>query len=96
MPVSTDGAAFSSEAKKIIDHERIHVLQGHCKGIDEWSAGIWAKMKPDDKKSFEINYPDYKWNDSKIAGRESVAFAYEEDFGGFLKKASGQLALCKF
>jgi hypothetical protein len=95
LPIAMDAEQFALEVRKLVDHERIHVIQGHCPSIDTWSVGIWAKMSPQDKKSFEVSYPDYKWNDIKIAGREAVAFSHEEDFAGFLRKAQTPLKSCK-
>ena len=86
---------FKGEMKKIVNHERVHVIQGLCKNIDSWSEGVWKKLKPEESKSFEKTYPGYKWSDSKIAGRESVAYTFEEDFGGFLKKVEPSIKICK-
>jgi hypothetical protein len=94
IPLADNIGQFKSEIKKLVDHERIHVVQGLCKSIDQWSESMWARLKPEEKTGFEKTYPGYKWNDTKIAGRESVAYTYEEDFVGFLKKSESLLKKC--
>ncbi len=98
-PIAFVGTAESADKlvegmKTVFDHERIHVLQGLCPEIDSWSLGVWKKLPPHEAKAYEKTYPDYKWSDPKIAGRESVAFAFEGDFPAFLKKMEKPLSKC--
>lgn len=60
-----------------LNHERIHAFQVACPEFEKWSIKEWEKLPFATKNSYIKKYPSYTWSIPKVAGREYIAFLYE-------------------
>jgi hypothetical protein len=80
--IKIDGATTSSvydEMKVTLNHERIHAFQVMCPDFEKWSIKEWEKISAETKNEYIKKYNSYNWTIPKIAGREYVAFLYEQN-----------------
>jgi len=68
------------ELTLVVHHERIHVLQVDCPAFEKWSMDYWLALKEVEKEKYRSQYNSYQWKNTKVAGRESVAFYFESRF----------------
>ena len=60
-----------------LNHERIHAFQVACPEFEKWSIKEWEKLPFATKNIYIKKYPSYTWSIPKVAGREYIAFLYE-------------------
>lgn len=75
-----------------VNHERIHAYQVACPEFEKWSIKEWEKLPFATKNAYIKKYPSYTWSIPKVAGREYIAFLFEnapENVGQHISK-------CKF
>ena len=75
-----------------INHERIHAYQVACPEFEKWSIKEWEKLPFATKNTYIKKYPSYTWSIPRVAGREYIAFLYENSPAS----ASEHISKCKF
>ncbi len=93
--ITSPGVTSESVMKEMtltLNHERIHAFQVACPEFEKWSIKQWEKLPLVTKNTYIKKYTSYTWSIPKIAGREYVAFLYENNFPAI----SGQISKCKF
>lgn len=75
-----------------LNHERIHAFQVACPEFEKWSIKEWEKLSFDTKKTYIKKYPSYTWSIPKVAGREYIAFLFENSPAS----ATEHISKCKF
>ena len=74
-----------------LNHERIHAFQVACPEFEKWSIKQWEKLPFVTKNTYIKKYPSYTWSIPKVAGREYVAFLYEDK----LSSINEHISKCK-
>ncbi len=69
--------AVMKDMQLTLNHERVHAYQVICPELEAWGQVKWKELSTDEKKKFPVVYPSYNWDDLKVAGREYVAFSFE-------------------
>jgi hypothetical protein len=69
--------AVIDDLKLTLNHERIHAYQVLCPELEKWGQKMWSALPQEEQDKFGIVYPAYNWKDPKVAGREYVAFSFE-------------------
>jgi hypothetical protein len=60
-----------------VNHERIHAYQVACPEFEKWSIKEWEKLPFATKNAYIKKYPSYTWSIPRVAGREYIAFLFE-------------------
>jgi hypothetical protein len=81
-----------NEMKLTVNHERIHAYHVACPDFDKWSTSEWEKLPSKEKNSYIKKYPSYTWTIPQIAGREFIAFKFEDR----PEKVLDYIKKCKF
>lgn len=78
--INSDEVSSDSVMKEMtltVNHERIHAYQVACPEFEKWSIKEWEKLPFATKNAYIKKYPSYTWSIPKVAGREYIAFLYE-------------------
>ena len=75
-----------------MNHERVHAFQVACPEFEKWSIKQWEKLPFATKNTYIKKYPSYTWSLPKVAGREYIAFLYENNLSGI----NESISKCKF
>jgi hypothetical protein len=84
--------AVMNTIKLTLNHERIHILQTACPAVHDFALELWTKSDPQRKAELKKQFPNYNWENQRVALREFLAFTYEKDPAPLLDIAKR----CKF
>jgi hypothetical protein len=73
-----DLTAVTNDITNTLRHERLHAYQAACPKLDAWGREKWQNLHPKLKQEIAKKYPAYNWNDTAVAARLFIAFAYEK------------------
>ncbi len=91
-PEDITSDSVMKEMTLTLNHERIHAFQVACPEFEKWSIKEWEKLPFATKNVYIKKYPSYTWSIPKVAGREYIAFLYENAPGS----VGEHISKCKF
>jgi hypothetical protein len=71
--------AVMNNIKLTLNHERIHLLQTACPDVHDFALELLTKSDPLKKADLKKQYPNYNWENPRVALREFLAYTYEKD-----------------